>query len=88
ESGGFDIKATEEWAFELKKLPANQKANENNAASLLTDLKFPDVSDYLVARKRMKYMDTKQQVGIFPQKPGIFLKGDVTVKQGKLYPLS
>ncbi|CAE7356157.1 unnamed protein product [Symbiodinium sp. CCMP2592] len=84
----FALSTTESCAFEKKTLPANQQANFSNALSML-DLEAlgkeqtPNVS----VSHRLKYLDNKQQTGIYPQKPGLFLKKRLLIASGKLYRL-
>ena len=85
--GEYGIKTKEECAFEPKKVPTNQASNHQNGLSLLDWQTFSDEDQFLV-RFRLKYVDGKNATGIFPQKPGLFLKDALEMKGGKLYCLS
>ncbi len=85
--GEYKIMAKEECAFEPKKVPSNQTSSHQNACSLLNWQEFAD-EDHFLVRLRLKYVDGKNATGIFPQKPGLFLKEALHIKGGKLYCLS
>lgn len=80
--GQYEIKTKEECAFEVKKLPNNQTCNHQNALSLLD---WKKLGDKVMVRMRLKYVDSKNVTGIFPQKPGLFLMNGLEMKAGKLY---
>ena len=82
--GEYEIKVKEECAFEPKKLASNQTTTHQNGLSLL-DWKQVTDGDNCIVRLRLKYMDGKNALGIFPQKPGLFLKDALEIKAGKLY---
>lgn len=82
--GEYEIKATEECAFEMKKLPNNQTATHQNALSLFD---WQSLGDMVTVRMRLKYIESKTATGIFPQKPGLFVTKPVSIQAGKLYQL-
>lgn len=83
--GEWEIKMKEECAFEPKKLPSNVQACYQNGLSMV---EWSQLSEEACVQLRLKYVDGKNATGIFPQKPGLFLKDALAMKGGKLYCLS
>ena len=80
-----------ECVFEIKKLAANMEVTSQNALSQLTsNIKF-DTFEYgdgklASVMMRLKFIEqSSSPAGIYPQKPGLFLKAPLEIKQGKTY---
>ena len=84
------VAVKEPCAYEAKKLPKRSAVESENCGSLL---EFSDVSwnsgthnfGMLELRSVLRYMDTPQQKGIYPQKPGWHLKKSVRLTKGSCY---
>ncbi|CAE7256543.1 unnamed protein product [Symbiodinium microadriaticum] len=84
----FALRSTEPCSFEKKDVPANQQACYQNALSMM-DLKAlqSEQTVNVFVQHRLKFLDNKQQTGIYPQKPGLFLKKRLLIASGQLYRL-
>lgn len=87
------VSPTEQCIFEVKKLAANMELTPQNALShLLNKIKFDSweydsgKNNLLVLMMRLKYMEqSNSPAGIYPVKPGLFLRAPLAIQQGKTY---
>ena len=83
--------STEPCVFEIKKLAANMEVSSQNALSqLMKHIKFDtweyDSGNLLSLMMRLKFIEqSSSPAGIYPQKPGLFLKAPLAIKEGKTY---
>ena len=82
----IEVKVSQERAFEQKALPANQKPSFQNPLSMVPDM--GSLGDFAKVVRTVKYLATKQQQGLYPQEPGLFLRRPLTLQKGKLYQLT
>lgn len=87
--GKYEVKSIKDCSFEIKRLPTNQQATGLNLGSILDFDKYNfETGEYgslLKMAMRIKYIKNDRQDGLYPQKPGLFLKQPVQLTQGKLY---
>ena len=90
-NGSVACKPTEPCVFEIKKLATNMEVTSQNGLSqLMKNIKL-DTWEYssgtlLRLLMRLKFIEqSSNPAGIYPQKPGLFLKAPLAIQQGKTY---
>ena len=87
QAGSYIIQKKTDCAFEMKALPSNHTPSADNAGSCLSLKGIFECGSFLVIAHRVKYQFSDTHQGLYPQKPGLFLKQPMRVENSKMYRL-
>ena len=87
----FTIRQGEACSFEPKKMPASAKVEQNNIAAFMDfdavdwDTGTMPEGSLVTMHKHFGYEDSNQEVGITPQKPGLYFREPHLIKKDEVY---